>query len=691
MALNIQTELLTLKQFFSNEHVKDFEILFCALNNMDAYILNSIIFDCSPFEIATSNVPSAKIDVDTLKVLRYISSNPGESYQSIGKAITNASKEMANYKYGELRSKLLSLSGFVFEKNGGMFPTPLGIITSSTNDDNALKVMTLACIRIPIVQLLIRSSRFGDVYAPSKLNNFKESTITRRLSSVKKIIWKIDNYLNTDYSKKIHYKQLDSSHKCLENNNVVEKIIDNDDHIIEPLISNKQESDKFNEIIFENTEISIDVNNRPNLIDVLSHDPEEENRNMTINKENSFYTYVSEYMEYCYSNLLFDKEKMIKRIMYTIQNVIEDPDSDSYVRSICNIILGHFVKYFDCSEQEYLKWMYVSKSGLKGIYNYMPYVLINNLENWPLYDCREFLSSSFFELEIKNTAMIETDILSYLSSIEVDFEMEELSKELELCKLNCSILKIKLEKMNPASVDKETTSECNALIAHFPFEIPTGGHETQFCPIFGSDFFSIPECKTIYELIYKGFLFNKLDWNEFKSISASVFDDWRDSISEKMTLGAIISPYHMMVSDEHELGYIFFESYRGLLSSDNYELKSLYESRYEDYCSNNSITALEYYQIMHRTEVIIFDALMNKQYFTLRDYIVNVNDRLLMVCRALDKSTGIVPRYKNRLVIYTGVSGEEYNSAKQFVQHLSMISHDSSLKNRITNKALFEG
>jgi len=167
------------------------EKIFAAFEMLDAGTLKEVLNFTEDQQITTNGVPSAKIDDVSVDLLKVVCSEGIVSYKQLGEETASKYRnDFANEKYGELRTKTLIGTGVV-NYVGGVIPTTLGKFISNLSKDTQIEILTMLCLRIPVIQNTIRASIKEPVRIFDLMPDFTKKTFIRRIPSVRFLITEI--------------------------------------------------------------------------------------------------------------------------------------------------------------------------------------------------------------------------------------------------------------------------------------------------------------------------------------------------------------------------------------------------------------------------------------------------------------------------------------------------------------------
>jgi hypothetical protein len=167
------------------------EKVFAAFEMLDSGTLKEALLSTEDQPVVTNEVPSATIDDVAVDMLKFICDEEVLHFKDLGeKTASEDRKDTANEKYGELRGKTLIGTGAVMSV-GGIVPSVLGKFIVTLDKNVQLEVLTMLCLRIPIIQNTIRAALKGPVKIFDLMPEFTRKTFFRRLPSVRSMITEI--------------------------------------------------------------------------------------------------------------------------------------------------------------------------------------------------------------------------------------------------------------------------------------------------------------------------------------------------------------------------------------------------------------------------------------------------------------------------------------------------------------------
>ena len=170
--------------------------LFYALENTSIDDIISIIKeDFIAFEIKSYDVPQfSDLNICCYKIIEALICSGLESidFETMGKLLRKKDGKIgANIKYGENQAKTAAQMSLCYIENGQIRPTLLGTEFYKLPDNKKRPIATRLLLRLPLIQNYYASNENIKVIM-NDISILKESTQTRRLSSIHNIIDRIN-------------------------------------------------------------------------------------------------------------------------------------------------------------------------------------------------------------------------------------------------------------------------------------------------------------------------------------------------------------------------------------------------------------------------------------------------------------------------------------------------------------------
>lgn len=688
----------TLRDFITGGDIESPKDLVDSLLSLNKTALIKLLECSNNLEVTTANTPSAIMDDMTLKMLRIACKMKETSFEMLGKSTKGAVNPTANSKYGELRGKLLIGAGVLTYESGHVMPTDLGNYISTFSDDNALKTLRYLCLRIPIIQNLLRMSIKGVVYAPNCFVGFEKSTIIRRLSSIKNIV----HELCVDFKMLSYYWNIEFQY----DENISDKyLLEEKEYNSKASINDEFSTARVNGFTDYKTM------NRPILTNAglkkeeIVSEPCESRRDGSSDIYLQIKFIVSDIYAVSKNELNLDLECVIE----TLQNILEDPESELISDTLCNIALGYFTKYCNRGTLDSIrKAYYVAVLAINEIYDRNQDLLLFNLsESLDLsayYTLKDNLNDSI-TLDLRVQASDESSIVLFIENYSKIFQDDAKYRiELKTLYYNLAILTHKFgskQVLNYNSDVDNVVIACISLINGHKFNLKSGGVDKNYCPLFADNMNrQLWECTSIIDaiIIKAGITWCTTDGIDqmFRGIKYALYEIpgvyWHDNILELVILSFIVSPNHCIKDDTG------LELIQAILIA-IHEVKTTYDLPYDLIIIINNITEdclkcdsdlVEMVEIIKsRINFGPLSEVMIGVYSNLYGYVRGYNNNILSICRLLDKEKGLKPSYKNCSCIDCDLSVEERNAILLIKESRNLVQHDSVRINKAKNNLLF--
>ncbi len=662
-------------------------------------------------------IPMSFIDCNCILLLKNCIDS--KCFEEIGQLCVRANKT-ANYKYGENKAKLMEQIGVVTIDTNvcphKVKTTILGEDLLSLDVKDSTSIMIRLSVGIPVIHHLLSNVDNNQVGLLSVFpSSFKPSTIKRRSSSIVHIIRDIESEYNckgfvsclpsgtcfqpiervnrklvndgVSLLMKVNDRTNDTCHSMVKMNSKIDTCQSELKTELELKTTSWSDMKDLNQ---ESRPLSETIGDNGEFERVIIRDNEalmEHDSNYDCNILLDGHELIKAINSFVNDFYNIDDKSIIKPLLESLTNIIEDPSSDYITQTLAYLPLGYFVKTAKLTKESLNENECACFIALLKIYNLDMNLVVYNLSGG-------FTLKDFYDL--RETYNLRYGILidSVVKSMGIDeffkraFEesADKYKSELEQLHKSESNLYYRLKTEGTLFLDEDSYMRALQLISQSRLEYPINGIDICYVPQL-SDGCQLRTNSSEESLLGCISSVYGSDGPYLSRIWNTSYTSWQDRVNELLMMAYALSPHKIVMKGDVDILYAISQAIIDKCQLFG-EIGPFIDNLYD-----RIIAPIEYedqIRILNRVNSIFISNYLEQDLIPILVHIQDDIHWITRICMDADRNAGRNAKYKSRMGIGSSLDVYEKSEVEKIIQSRLYTDTKRSRQNRYRNKIRYD-